>query len=114
VLHPSLRITAAAGDVALVFTVTNISAAPVQLDFRSTQQYDFLVRASVTGALVWQWSAGRGFATMLTSRSLAAGESATFTEHWTPPPTTSGSFSVQALLTSSSHGATAYADFGVP
>jgi hypothetical protein len=108
----SLGITSAAADVAFVFTVTNSSTAPVQLDFPSSQQYDFVVRSNTTGALAWQWSAGKAFATMLTSRTLAAGETVTFTEHW--KPTAAGAYSAQAVLTSSSHRATASTGFTVP
>jgi hypothetical protein len=112
VLQPALRATASAADVTLTFTVTNASAAPVQLDFNSAQQYDFIVRSTATGTVVWQWSTEMVFAAVLTSRTLAAGESATYTAHWTP--TSKGAFSAQGLLTSSSHGATAYAGVIVP
>jgi len=112
VLQPTLRAIASATDVALTFTVTNTSAAPVQLNFNSGQQYDFIVRSAATGAVVWQWSHEMGFTLALTSRTLGPGESATYTEHW--KPTASGWYSAQALLTSSSHRATASTPFNVP
>lgn len=114
ILQPSLSVNVAPGNVTLVFTVTNSSAVPIRLDFSSAQQYDFLVRSNATSAVVWQWSANMAFAQMLTSRTLAAGESVSFTEHWLPTSATSGLFTAQALLTSSSHRATAAADFVVP
>jgi hypothetical protein len=53
-----------------------------------------------------------GFTLALTSRTLGSGESATYVEHW--KPTASGLYSAQALLTSSSHRATASTAFNVP
>jgi hypothetical protein len=112
VLQPTLTATASATDVALVFTVTNTTTAPVRLDFNSGQQYDFIVRSNAD-AVVWQWSAGMGFTQALTSRTLAPGETAAYTEHWTP--TAKGSFAAQAVLTtSSSPRATASTTFTVP
>jgi hypothetical protein len=112
VLQPTLRATASATAVTLTFTVTNTSLAPVKLDFNSGQEYDFLVRSAASGALVWQWSRDMGFTLALTSRTLAAGETATYVEHWTP--TAPGAYTAQALLTSSSHRATSHAGFTVP
>ncbi len=112
VLQPTLRVIASATDVALTFTVTNTSTAPVQLDFNSGQQYDFIVRSATTGAIVWQWSHEMGFTLSLTSRTLGPGESAIYAEHWRP--TASGWYSAQALLTSSSHRAMTSTPFNVP
>lgn len=111
-LLPALRATVTATDVTLAFTVKNISTVPVRIEFNGAQQYDFIVRSAATNAVVWQWSAQMGFARPLTSRTLAAGETALYTEHW--PPTASGVYTAQAFLTSSSHRATSFAVFGVP
>jgi hypothetical protein len=111
VLQPTLTATASGRDVTLTFTVKNVSAAPVQLDFNSAQQYDFIVRNVATGAAVWQWSATMGFAAVLTSRTLAPGEAAVYAEHW--QATAAGTYGVQALLTTRSLQAAAYAPVAV-
>jgi hypothetical protein len=112
VLQPTLTATASGRDVTLTFTVKNVSAAAVQLDFTSAQQYDFIVRNVATGAKVWQWSATMSFAATLTSRTLAPGETAAFTEQWHAPA--AGMYGVEALLTSRSHLALAYVPINVP
>jgi hypothetical protein len=61
---------------------------------------------------VWRWSIDKAFTLALTSRTLAAGQSVTYTEHWTPAA--SGVYTAQAFLTSSSHRAASFAAFGVP
>jgi hypothetical protein len=111
-LLPGLRAAANGRDVTLTFTVTNTSAAPVQLQFNSGQQYDFVVRSATTGSIVWQWSADKGFITALTSRTLASGESAVYMEHFAAPA--AGVYNAQAMLTSSSHRAGAATAFSVP
>jgi hypothetical protein len=110
VLQPTLRATPSGRDVTLEFTVKNVSSAPVQLEFSSGQQYDFIVRSS-NGPVVWVWSADKQFLQSLGSRTLAAGESVTYSERFTVPAT--GGYNVQALLTSSSHRAAAIGGFGV-
>jgi hypothetical protein len=111
VLQPNLRATATGRDVALEFTVRNISPAPVLLEFTSGQQYDFIVRSG-SGAVVWRWGREMGFVTMLTSRALAPGETALFAEHWQAPA--AGVYGAEAMLTSSSHRAAASAAVVVP
>ncbi len=62
-------------------TVTNTTAAPVTLSFSTGQMFDVVV-SSPNGIMVWQWSRGKLFAQVLTSRTLAAGESITFAAQW--------------------------------
>jgi hypothetical protein len=110
-LEPTLTATATGRDVTLTFTVRNVSTAPMRIDFRSGQQYDFIVRDSRDAALTWQWSAGKSFTQTADSRILVSGESAVFAEHW--QATAPGSYSVQALLTSVTRQTTAYAPLTV-
>ncbi|MFL5604864.1 MAG: BsuPI-related putative proteinase inhibitor [Gemmatimonadaceae bacterium] len=105
VLQPNLRTAVAGRDVTLELVVRNVSAQPVQLDFNSAQQYDFIVRSAASGALLWQWSANMSFGQSLGSRTLAPGEAIAFTEHWHAPA--AGTYGVQALLTSRSFQAVA-------
>src|SRR5256885_2859949 len=101
-LDSSLTATVAA-DVTLTFSVTNNTASPVTVQFLSGQEYDFIIRSSDTGALVWRWSHGRAFTQALGSRTLASGETVTWTEKWTP--SRSGTYTAHAALTSLSHTA---------
>jgi hypothetical protein len=102
-------------DVAFTFTVRNSSSSPATISFQTSQQYDIRVwndAAPLAGTLVWRWGADKAFADMLTSRTLQAGESVTWVEHWPKPA--AGSYRALAYLTSSSHGAASYATFQVP
>lgn len=110
-LTASLRATVGS-DVTLSFTVTNTTGKPATIQFPNAQQYDLRIWNDAGGALVWRWAADKAFAQVLTSRTLAAGESATYVEHWTSA--SKGSYRALAYLTSSSHGAATYASFVVP
>ena len=109
-LTASLAVSVGA-DVTFSFTVTNATSAPATIQFPSTQQYDFRVW-DASGKLLWRWGGDKTFAATVTSRTLAAGESATYVEHWSKPA--AGTYRALAYLTSSSHGAASYATFQVP
>ena len=72
---PSNEVTAVAK---LTYTVRNTSSAPITWQFSSGQQYEVDV-VSASGAVVRRWSDGRAFTMALTSFTLAAGASKTFT-----------------------------------
>ena len=110
-LVASLSASLAASVVTLELRVTNPQTVPVTVQFSSGQQYDFRVRRS-DGSVVWVWSADKLFAAALTSRTLAAGETATYTAAWTP--TVHGSLIAEGQLTSTSHLAGAGTSFTVP
>lgn len=101
---------AVGSDVKLSFRVTNLSSAPADVRFNSAQQYDFVVRTNA--GVVWRWAADKGFATVLTSRVIAPGETVEYVERWTPPA--KGAYVATATLTSSSHRADAALGFVVP
>lgn len=67
--------------VSLTLTVTNPTNAEVTLNFSSSQMYDFAV-SSTGGSLVWRWGQGRSFLTVITTRTIPAGGSRTYTERW--------------------------------
>ena len=102
--------TATSSAVTLQLQVTNPQSAPVTLEFSSGQQYDFQVRRP-DGAVVWTWSADKVFTAALTSRTLAAGETLTFRETWSP--TERGTLIAEERLTSTSHVAAATAGFTI-
>lgn len=105
-------LTASVGsDVTFTFTVKNTSSSSATLKFNDAQQYDIRVWDANDG-LAWRWGADKGFAQMLTTRTLAAGESVTYVEHWTPKA--AGKFHAMAYLTSSTHGAVGFTNVSVP
>jgi hypothetical protein len=91
--------------------VKNASDSTAHVKFNDAQQYDIRVWDS-NDALVWRWGADKAFAQSLGTRMLAPGESVTYVEHW--KPTSAGNYHAMAYLTSSSHGAVAFADVAVP
>jgi len=71
-----------AGDtVHFVLHVTNMTDAPLTLEFPSSQRYDFAV-ARRDGETVWSWSATRSFAQALGSEVLLPGESRRYEASW--------------------------------
>lgn len=59
--------------VQLTLTARNTSDAPVDLEFTSSQRYDFRVE-NAAGSTVWTWSATRSFAQVLGEETFAPGE----------------------------------------
>ena|SRR5918999_5089050 len=92
-------------SVILYFTITNVSDAPVELEFEGAQQYDFAVVERRTQRQVWHWGYRRTFSAVPGSRILAPGEKVTFLQPW--PATARGDYTASAWLTSSSHKAAA-------
>lgn len=100
--------TYAAGTVIqMTLTAKNTTAAPMNLNFNSGQQYDFALREGTKpdGKIVWQWAKGRMFAQMMGNKKLEPGKSLTFTETYDPKalPATSealkaGTYTLTATL----------------
>lgn len=104
--------TTTGSDVTFTFTVKNTKADSVAtVRFNDAQQFDIRVW-DANEALVWRWGADQAFAQTVTTRTLAPGESATYVAHWSPPKT--GSYHAMAYLTSSTHGAVAFANVSAP
>lgn len=111
-LIASLSVQPGADSVRLTLQVTNAGTTPVTLSFSSGQSYDFAVRSG--GTTLWTWSADRGFIQALRSETLAAGETRTWSEGWTPPRGTSGTLTAVARLTSTSHPVERATEFRLP
>jgi hypothetical protein len=110
-LRATMTASATSSLVTLELRVTNPQTQPVTVQFSSSQQYDFRVRR-LDGSTVWLWSADKGFTQALTSRTLAAGETALYSAAWTP--TERGSFVAEGRLTSTSHPTGSAIGFSVP
>jgi hypothetical protein len=77
----------APGDtIRMQMLVRNPTKTAVVLNFNTSQQYDFVV-SDVEGKEVWKWSDGMMFAQMVTSKTLAPGDSYTVKAEWTTPGT---------------------------
>lgn len=98
-------------DVTFSFTVKNTRSTSTDVHFNDGQQFDIRVWND-NNVLVWRWGAYKAFPQMVGTRTLAAGESVTWVEHWTLPAR--GSYRAAAYLTSSSHGAMASTTLTVP
>lgn len=101
-LAASFQIQPAGDSVAFVLAVTNATQAPLALEFRSGQSYDFAVADG--GREVWRWSAERMFTQALRGETLAPGQTLTWREVWRPDASLRGrSLTATARLTSASH-----------
>jgi hypothetical protein len=103
--------TTVGSDVTFTFTVKNTRDSTATVRFNDSQQYDIRVW-DANDQLAWRWGADKAFAQVVTTRTLAPGESMTFVEHW--KPASAGSYHAMAYLTSSSHGAVAFANVQAP
>lgn len=111
VLSSTISASVAASGVILTLLVTNPASAPAEVRFASGQQFDFRVRRQ-DGTHVWTWSADKLFAQALGFRTLAPGETVTYSAQWTPP--LAGAYTALGTLTSMSHRAEATVGFVVP
>lgn len=100
-LVSSLQVESDADSLHFLLQVTNASAAPVQLTFRSGQSFDFVVLQD--GRELWRWSADRMFTQAIRNVTLAPGETRTYDASWSPPSGTSGDLIVQGVLTAQEH-----------
>ena len=74
------------GDtVVMQMQIGNPTTEPIELQFTSSQTYDFVVR-SLAGQELWRWSAGKMFAQALQQRTLGPQETYVVEERWTIPP----------------------------
>jgi hypothetical protein len=79
----TVKNTFQAGElITFELTVRNRTAQPVELDFRSGQQYDFFAFRSGTTELVWLWSAAALFTQAESTQTFAAGETKVFSVTW--------------------------------
>jgi hypothetical protein len=101
-LVSTLSVEPTADSVRLLLQVTNATAGPLMLEFRTGQSYDFAV--SDGDRPVWRWSAEMMYTQALRSETLAAGETRAYAATWKPAATLRGRLlSATGRLTSSSH-----------
>ena len=101
-LVTTLSVEPTADSVRFLLQVTNATQAPLTLQFRSGQSYDFVVADG--GRTVWSWAGDMMFTQALRSETLASGETRSYTETWRPAASLRGkTLSVTARLTSSNH-----------
>ena len=87
--------------VRLILTLANPGDTPQFFSFRSSHQYDFVIRRE--NQQVWEWSAGRMFAQALTQWTLQPHETRTFRETWDQngpngEPASPGSYELVGML----------------
>lgn len=82
-LAGSLEVKVAGDSVLLTLHATNVSGRALKLEYPSAQRYDFAVLDGA-GATVWQWSADRQFAQVVSSEEVAAGGTVQYREAWRP------------------------------
>jgi len=112
-LVTTLSVEPTADSVRFLLQVTNATQAPLTLEFRSGQSYDFVV--SDGGQTVWSWASDMMFTQALRSVTLASGETKSYAETWRPAASLRGkTLSVTARLTSSSHPAARTQAFRLP
>lgn len=97
-LASSLDVTVG-DEVVLALHVTNTADQPLEVRFSSGQTHDFAILNS-GGAEVWRWSADRMFTQALQTRTVAAGQTVTYEESWSPAGA-SGRFTAVGRLSSS-------------
>ncbi len=68
--------------ITFVLSVTNLTDTSQRITLPSSQQYDFLVLQGHRGPILWQWSHGKGFLTVITELQFAPHETKTFSEIW--------------------------------
>ncbi|QLK25573.1 BsuPI-related putative proteinase inhibitor [Natrinema zhouii] len=100
-----------AGDAVLfVFTVTNAGDETVELEFTDACTAEFVLTAD--GAEVWRFSEGRVFAQVISSDTLAPGESTTYEAEWSDPQP--GTYTAIAELRATDESCEARTDVSVP
>jgi hypothetical protein len=80
-LASSLNVRVDGDTVRFALLVTNASGPTQVLEFPTAQRMDFVVETPA-GEVVWQWSAGLGFAQMLGTDTLSAGSSREYEAEW--------------------------------
>jgi hypothetical protein len=100
-----------AGDAVLfVFTVANAGDETVELEFMDACTAEFVLVAD--GEEVWRFTDGRAFAQVLSSDTLAPGESVTYEAEWTDPQP--GVYTAIAELRATDETCEARTDVSVP
>ncbi len=111
-LATSLSARVSPDSVELTLYVTNVGRAPLRLQYRTSQRYDFTVR-SASGRAVWRWSAGRSFMQVLGEEVLEAGATRAYTAVWREG-VRPGAYGAEARLTAAGGAVAERTRFEVP
>lgn len=111
-LLPTLQVTTGSGVVRFALQVTNVSESPVELNFRTGQSAEFVVRRG--GEEIWRWSDDQMFTQALRREVLGPGESRTYEAEWRPSPGQIGQLSAVGTLTATDHQVEQAVQFELP
>ena len=100
-LVTTMEVEAGGEMVRLTLHVTNPTTEPVDLEFPSSQRYDFAI-SRVDGESVWHWSAARSFAQALGTETLPGGGSLRYEAEW-PSEGRSGEYVATGEVTALNH-----------
>lgn len=103
-LRPPLPPVISGPVVKAEITLSNHSEGDLQLDFRSSQRFDFILEDE-TGRAVFQWSADKVFLTVLGTEVVKAGGSLSYTKEFSLPDSTvgilpEGTYTMRGIITS--------------
>lgn len=97
----SMEVKVSPSSVRLVLHVTNTGEAPLELNFSSSQRYDFIVETP-SGEEVWRWSDDMAFMQALSQDTLPPGASWDMEAVWDPGDR-SGDYVATGVLTAREH-----------
>lgn len=100
-LVTTMEVEAGGEVVRLTLHVTNTTPEPVELEFPSSQRYDFAI-SRLDGESVWHWSAARSFAQVLGTETLPGGGSVRYEAEW-PSEGRSGEYVATGEVTALNH-----------
>jgi hypothetical protein len=101
------------GDsVTFVLQVTNTGPTAIELDYRSGQSFDFIVRQAQRE--IWRWSAGQMFTQAMRSERLESGATLRHQATWLYPAATRGTFTAEGILTATGRSVSQDTEFTLP
>lgn len=96
-LQPALHVEKHGRELTFTVTVHNAASEPAELRFSDAGLLQVVVTAP-DGRQIYDSRAGRMFATVMKTVTVAPGKDATFNERWTAPPEVRGPLRVKATL----------------
>lgn len=96
-LVSSMEVKVSESAVRFILHVTNTGEEPMELMFRTSQRYDFIVETP-SGEAVWRWSDDMAFLQALSQDTLEPGESWDMDATWDPGDRT-GDYVATGVLT---------------
>lgn len=97
----SMEVKVSPSSVRLVLHVTNTADRPLELNFSTSQRYDFIVETA-SGEEVWRWSDDMAFMQALSQDTLPPGASWDMDAVW-DPGNRSGEYVATGVLTAREH-----------